>query len=124
MKLNLFLIIILFLTGCSKSEKQEVKPSEDSLIWMKDSLGCMGKRSFELAEKLILENTLENSSTEKFKTVFGKPNETNEDKGFTSFTYYVESICNHDSIQKDSDKCFVVFTFKYNKLIDHNNACE
>ena len=124
MKLNLFLIAILFLTGCNKQEKQEVKISEDSSIWMKDSLGCMQKRDFDMAERLLLENTLENSSTEKFKTIFGKPNEINQDKSFTTFTYYIQSVCNHNSIQKDSDKCFIVFTFKNNKLIDHNNACE
>ncbi|MBV8325309.1 hypothetical protein [Chryseobacterium sp.] len=114
----------LFLTGCSKPEKQKVTLSEDSSTWMRDSLGCLQERNFDMAERLLLENTLENSSTEKFKTIFGKPNEINQDRNHTSFTYYVQSICSHHSIQKDSDKCFIVFTFKNNKLIDHNNACE
>lgn len=121
MKFNLCLIIILFLTGCNK---QKIKKSEDSMTWIKDSLGCKGKRTFDLAEKLILENTLKNSSAEKFKTIFGEPNETFRDRSFTTFTYYVTSVCNNDSLQKNSDKCFSVFTFKHNKFIDYNNACE
>ncbi|MGU3376858.1 hypothetical protein [Chryseobacterium sp. M5A1_1a] len=68
MKLNIFFIVILFLTGCNKPE---AKISEDSSIWIKDSLGCMNKRNKDLAEKLIHENKLERSSVGRFKELFG-----------------------------------------------------
>lgn len=125
MKLILFFILTLFFIGCNKPEKQDKIISEDSSIWIKDSLGCMKKRNFDIAEKLIMVNKLKGSSTEIFKMIFGKPNETNQDRHFTTYTYYVESFCNHNSIEKNSDKCYAIFTFDKNKLIDSGNyICE
>ena len=124
MKLNLLFIMILFIVGCNKSTQQKIKISKNNSVWIEDSLGCMNKRNMDLAEKMIYENHLENSSVSEFKNIFGKSNDTKYDGSVVTFIYYWGAPCNNNSISKNSDKCYAKFVFDKGRLIDRSYPCE
>ncbi|GAA5090327.1 hypothetical protein GCM10023210_16270 [Chryseobacterium ginsengisoli] len=78
----------------------------------------------DLAEKMIHEGSLENSSISEFKKLFGKSNETKYDGSLVTFIYYWGSVCHNNSIQKNSDKCYAKFVFDKGRLIDRGYPCE
>jgi hypothetical protein len=124
MKINLLFIIILFILSCNKPQQQKIKTSKNNSVWIQDSLGCLNKRNMDLAEEMIHENGLENSSVMEFKKLFGKSNETNHDGSVVTFIYYWGAPCHNNSIKKNSDKCYAKFVFDKGRLIDRSYPCE
>ncbi len=119
-KLLVFCCIITIL-GCN--EKKTKKNMQD-VNWNKDSLGCLGLRNIDYAVKLLKENKLKGSSKRDFVKVFGKPNLTESDFISESLYYLEGSYCVDGSLDPNSDKCYIIFKFEYNKLLEYYEQCE
>lgn len=131
-KIKLIIVFLCNFFFCSCQEKSnkviDNENSKNQIInnWKKDSLGCLGLRSLDLAKKIIEDNNLLGCSKENFEDFFGAPNDLiiNEEK--IALIYYIEARCKNDKLVNGADKCWIQFSFVRNKLssVPKVSACE
>lgn len=87
--------------------------SKDSIRgkWIQDTLGCKHMRTLGMAVSLIKKYDLLHKSKENFLLVFGYPNEIQNTQSSLYLIYYLESVCENDTLIVDSDKSWVEFVF-------------
>ena len=111
-----FILIGLLLTSCISRV-----PDAD---WHKDEYGCLKLRTKELAEKLVSNNKLMNSTKEDFLQVFNTPNVIEHNEKGEVWVYYMDTICADGKLIPEGDKCYADFSFTNNKLTAINFPCE
>lgn len=123
MRIKLFIILfIIIMTACKTGNHNEpaksipTLESTDSEIWKRDSCGCLGVRTEDMATKIIKENNLLNKSIREFEKHFGSPNHTRYYDSIVIFEYYINSICDNEKIRNGSDRCCIEFLFESNRL--------
>jgi hypothetical protein len=118
------ILLLCFLISCEKpvagNQGNAVANKEVSNAWKNDTNGCAHLRNKELAEKLIQDNQLDDTSKSRFIEVFGKPDK----EGVTKLTYYFGTVCNGTEIVSGTDTCFAEFTFKGGKLAGQEYICQ
>ncbi|MFB9077049.1 hypothetical protein ACFFWB_06495 [Flavobacterium procerum] len=113
-------IIISFLISCSKDG--EHKPFHK---WIDDIYGCKGYRNIELAQFTISKNDMINNSSESdVVKVFGEADFIEGNLLNKQLLYLSNSNCEDGKLVKESDKCYIVFTFELNKLKSISELCE
>ena len=98
------------------SEQNEVIIND----WKKDQNGCLKLRTEKLAIELIAKHNLNDSSKEKFITVFGEPNEKKLINDTEVLVYYFDTLCD----AQEQDKCYAEFYFKRGLLTSTEFLCE
>ena len=127
---NLYLItftaLVSALFACQSPANQTPRFKDSELIaeWAQDSLGCFRFRNEKVAAKLVNDNHLMNKNKGRFLQVFHSPDTTYESNGRETLVYYWGSVCQNDKLVPNSDKCYVNFYFKSNKLIFMEVPCE
>jgi hypothetical protein len=132
--IKLFLSIIIFssLVNCNfnKNIKYDTRNAynniqqlqlkdtllKDSLIiiWRQDSLGCEGKRSFQIAETLYSKYNFSCKNYQEVIDILGMPNEQLKGKNYyyTTLVYYYNAVCNSNTNDViDSMKWSIKFQF-------------
>jgi hypothetical protein len=110
-----------------QSPANHVRPFKDSALiaaWAQDSLGCLRFRNEKVAAKLMNDNHLANQSKAQFLQVFHLPDTTYENDGWEILVYYWGAVCQKGMLAPNSDKCYVKFYFKSNKLTFMEVPCE
>jgi len=124
-KIILILFTFFLFLNCNKENRKFANKLKINDEWIKDSLGCLGKRNEDYSESMIKKYTLRNSNTSDFKNVFGNPNTIEKDSSNTEILiYFLNSFCENNIPQDDSDKCYARFYFRNNILIDRDYICE
>lgn len=121
-----FLPLIFIVNSCNSNNFNNISLDKNDSIesvknneWIIDSCGCLGLRSIEMAESLIVEYELLNKSIVDFKKVFGEPNEMQIKNDKVYLVYYFNSMCNADNkIIDGADRCWMDFVFENNLLIE------
>lgn len=122
--------LFVFLVSCTdsgKSKKQDklsITQTEVTLNeWKTDSLGCKRIRTKELAEKLVIENSLEEKTISDFENIFGKPNKSEVVEEAVIFSYYFNAMCRNNKFLDTADYCVAEFRFVQDALSRRNYIC-
>ncbi len=97
--------------------KTQINPLIDSTIavlWQLDSLGCQGIRSKSMAQSLLKHIEGDSITLENFLSVLGTANKTMINNKKTTLCYFFNSVCQHNRLSDESDRCFAMFIFKRN----------
>jgi len=118
--------LVVMLTSCTSPNNRVDKYKDTLLIanWAADAAGCSNFRSQEIAEKLVADNHLMHRSKKEFLEVFHLPNDTYSISSATTLKYYVGCLCQNNKQIPNSDRCWVLFEFKSNKLVDMDFVCQ
>jgi hypothetical protein len=114
------LVGIFILISCSR--EREIKPFYS---WINDKYGCKGYRNIELAKSAVSKNEMINNSSESdVVKIFGEADLVEGNLLNKELFYLSNSNCENGTIIKESDKCYIVFTFELNKLKSISELCE
>ena len=92
--------------------------------WKEDFNGCSNLRNAKLAKDIIAECGLKDSFFLNFIYCFGIPNDIIIDEDSIVLVYYFGIICEPKVNFDLLEKCYAMFTFKNNILIDSQFICE
>jgi hypothetical protein len=106
--------VVIFLYSCEHRNAKRAVINN----WTMDSCGCKHQRSKLLAKTLIDENRLMRNSKEKFLSIFGSPNQVEQNNDYDILIYYFDSICDENKPSVGSDTSFAKFYFKSGDLTD------
>jgi len=114
------LIIFFVVIGCNKDSK--IKPYSK---WIDDKYGCKNYRNIDLAESMVLKyNMINNFSESDFVEIFGNPNLVEGNLLSKEIFYLCQSNCENEVLNKNSDKCYIIFSFKFGVLKSVRERCE
>jgi hypothetical protein len=116
----IILNICLFIFSCDEKISKVKKDTN----WSKDSIGCLGLRNKEYANNLIIDNGLLNMSKGTCIEFFGKPDVIEGDFFSQSLYYIAETNCLDGQLDSNTDRCYIIFYFKYNKFNYLSERCE
>lgn len=123
-------ILLIFLSfSCNSTDnKKIINNNSKDLIelndWKKDKEGCLKLRNEKLANKLIIENNLQNGNKKSFTQVFGVANKIEKRNSEVVLIYYFDSVCKEGNIYEKGDKCYANFYFKEDVLKSQEFICE
>ncbi|SHM04003.1 hypothetical protein [Flavobacterium saccharophilum] len=114
------ILSIFFLISCAKE-----KNSKPFNKWIDDKYGCKGYRNIELAKSIVSTNKMINNSSESSVVkIFGEADLIEGNLLNKELFYLSNSNCENGNLVKESDKCYIVFSFELNKLKSISELCE
>lgn len=112
-----YYIFLLLFYSCKKEPSYKTLDKSIQNIWKADSLGCLNKRSLELAKELIIKNELIGKSELEFINIFGLPNKLIKQRDKVVYIYYIETRCKKGKIIENIDKCWIQINFEKGRLV-------
>jgi len=116
-------VLIIYSCNINTSNYSAGKGDVASLLWAKDSLGCLNYRNKEIGERLIEQYSIINGSAQRLLKIFGKPNSIDSNGNHKRYIYLYGQICADGKVIKESDSCWVEFDVVDDKVIEVTFGC-